>query len=99
MNWFRVPMNVITCATLLCLHVDWVAEDKRSVFAACVVLAVFGVVLSTKFAAAMRALRSQNGGGESGSPSDAAANGSSASASSAAAERQGLMEASSQDEA
>lgn len=49
MNWFRVPMNVITCATLLCLHVDWVAEHKRVVFGFCVLLGLTGVVLASKF--------------------------------------------------
>ncbi len=49
MNWFRVPMNIITCATLLCLHIDWVAKDKRTVFAFCVCLGLVGVLLATKF--------------------------------------------------
>eukprot|EP00091_Calanus_sinicus_P003880 TRINITY_DN14042_c0_g1_i1.p1 TRINITY_DN14042_c0_g1~~TRINITY_DN14042_c0_g1_i1.p1 ORF type:complete len:177 (-),score=30.43 TRINITY_DN14042_c0_g1_i1:165-695(-) len=38
MNWFRVPMNVITCGALLCLHVDAISKDKRIVFAACLFL-------------------------------------------------------------
>jgi hypothetical protein len=58
MNWFRlnindfykhaqcfnprVPMNVITCGALLCLHVDAISKDKRIVFAACFVFAVTG---------------------------------------------------------
>ena len=49
MNWFRVPMNLITCASLLCLHVDWVADDKRIVFGACTVLALLGIVAARKF--------------------------------------------------
>ena len=38
----RVPMNVITCGALLCLHVDWVSRDKRLVFGACLVLCLIG---------------------------------------------------------
>lgn len=38
----RVPMNVITCGALLCLHVDWVSRDKRLVFGACLVLCLMG---------------------------------------------------------
>ena len=49
MNWFRVPMNLITCATLMCLHIDWVADDKRTVFGACMVLALLGIVAAQKF--------------------------------------------------
>ena len=43
MNWFRVPMNIITCAALLCLHVDWISYDKRLVFGACLVLCFMGL--------------------------------------------------------
>ena len=42
MNWFRVPMNIITCAALLCLHIDWIAYDKRVVFGACLVICFMG---------------------------------------------------------
>ena len=58
MNWFRyslvsiaphfiittarVPMNVITCGALLCLHVDTISRDKRIVFAACLFLSLTG---------------------------------------------------------
>ena len=30
-NWFRVPMNIITCATLLAVNHPSVAADKRSI--------------------------------------------------------------------
>lgn len=50
MNWFRVPMNLITCTCLLCLHIEWVAEDKRSVFGACMILALLGIFAARKFA-------------------------------------------------
>jgi len=49
MNWFRVPMNVITCSALLCLHVESISKDKRLVFGACFVLCALGSVASLKF--------------------------------------------------
>lgn len=49
MNWFRVPMNVITCAALLGLNVEWIANDKRVVFAACLGLSVMGILLTSAF--------------------------------------------------
>ena len=30
-NWFRVPMNIITCATMLAVNHPLVAADKRSI--------------------------------------------------------------------
>jgi len=54
MNWFRVPMNVITCGALLCLHVDWVSRDKRLVFGACLLLCLIGSMMSSKFQEAFR---------------------------------------------
>ena len=48
MNWFRVPMNIITCAALLCLHVDWISYDKRLVFGACLVLCAMGLYSTNK---------------------------------------------------
>ena len=45
MNWFRVPMNVITCAVLLSLHMEFLAHDKRLVFAFCTFLCVLGLVV------------------------------------------------------
>lgn len=54
MNWFRVPMNIITCATLLCLHVDTFAKDKRIVFGFCVFLSFLGLVMATKFIKMLR---------------------------------------------
>merc|ERR550519_468035 len=49
MNWFRVPMNVMTCGALLCLHVETISQDKRIVFAACLLLCIIGTFLSQKF--------------------------------------------------
>jgi len=54
MNWFRVPMNVITCGALLCLHVDAISKDKRIVFAACFVFAITGTFLCKRFIAVFR---------------------------------------------
>merc|ERR1712241_1641222 len=49
MNWFRVPMNVITCGALLCLHVEAISNDKRIVFGACLLLALLGTFLCNRF--------------------------------------------------
>jgi len=49
MNWFRVPMNVMTCGALLCLHVETISQDKRIVFGACFALCIIGTFLSQKF--------------------------------------------------
>lgn len=54
MNWFRVPMNVMTCGALLCLHVEAISQDKRIVFGACFILCIFGTFLSHKFQQAFR---------------------------------------------
>jgi len=49
MNWFRVPMNCITCATLMCLRVDAISRDKRIVFFFCLLLSLTGITLCSKF--------------------------------------------------
>jgi len=54
MNWFRVPMNIITCGALLCLHVEAISKDKRIVFGACLLLALLGTFLCNKFVAVFR---------------------------------------------
>jgi len=54
MNWFRVPMNVITCGALLCLHVDAISNDKRIVFGTCLLLSGLGAFLAQKFIVAFR---------------------------------------------
>jgi len=48
-NWFRVPMNIITCATLMAVNHPTVAEDKRSIFATCTGLLITGVLVASKF--------------------------------------------------
>lgn len=59
MNWFRVPMNIITCGALLCLHVDSISNDKRVVFGACLLLSGLGVFLAKRF---IEAFRDHDGG-------------------------------------
>ncbi len=47
-NWYRVPMNLITCATLLAVNAGLVAGDKRPVFAVCAILLAGGVAISSR---------------------------------------------------
>jgi len=54
MNWFRVPMNIITCGALLCLHVEAISKDKRIVFGACLLLALLGTFLCNRFISVFR---------------------------------------------
>ena len=42
-------MNLITCGALLCLHIEWISNDKRVVFFACFVFAVAGIAVATCF--------------------------------------------------
>ncbi len=53
MNWFRVPMNIITCLTLLSLNLESIKFDKRLVFAFCFGLATIGIYIVTTFMRAM----------------------------------------------
>ena len=48
-NWFRVPMNLITCFTLLAINHPVVAADKRPIFATCTGLLITAVVVWSKF--------------------------------------------------
>jgi hypothetical protein len=50
---------------LLLLHIDWVADDKRLVFGACVILAAIGVILATKFAKSYKEAMAAAGGSSS----------------------------------
>eukprot|EP00092_Neocalanus_flemingeri_P023511 GFUD01025497.1.p1 GENE.GFUD01025497.1~~GFUD01025497.1.p1 ORF type:complete len:456 (-),score=74.00 GFUD01025497.1:716-2083(-) len=63
MNWFRVPMNVITCGALLCLHVETISNDKRIVFGACLVLSLLGTFLCNRFILAFRDENASKKGG------------------------------------
>ena len=42
-------MNLITCGALLCLHIDWVSNDKRVVYFACFIFALSGLAIATYF--------------------------------------------------
>ena len=50
----RVPMNVITCGALLCLHVEAISNDKRIVFGACLLLSLLGTFLCNRFISVFR---------------------------------------------
>ncbi|TRY79466.1 hypothetical protein TCAL_08927 [Tigriopus californicus] len=56
-NWFRVPMNLITCVTLLAVNHPAVAKDKRSIFATCTGLLITGVLICAKFRSLTRGLK------------------------------------------
>merc|ERR1719447_978955 len=45
MNWFRVPMNCLTCGALLSLKIESISKDKRIVFSFCLAMALLGIVL------------------------------------------------------
>ena len=49
MNWFRVPMNMITCTVLLSLNLELFAQDKRIIFLFCLVLSIVGLLVFKKF--------------------------------------------------
>ncbi len=58
MNWFRVPMNVITCLALLSLNLDSLRDDKRILFAFCFGLTAIGVYVTTLFMRTMSRVNS-----------------------------------------
>ena len=45
-NWFRVPMNLMTCAALLAVNNAAVAADKRLIFAVCTVALAVGTFIA-----------------------------------------------------
>ena len=49
MNWFRVPMNVITCTALMSLNLDSFAHDKRLMFGVCLILCIVGFLAWVSF--------------------------------------------------
>lgn len=53
-NWFRVPMNLITCLTLLAVNHPTVARDKRAIFASCTSLLITGALIANKFRARLK---------------------------------------------
>ena len=52
-NWFRVPMNVITCLTLLAVNSPTIGYDKRAIFATCTALLITCSVISHRFNAVL----------------------------------------------
>ena len=49
MNWFRVPMNVITCVALMSLNLEFFAHDKRIMFGICFILCLIGLLFQRSF--------------------------------------------------
>lgn len=49
MNWFRVPMNMITCAGLLWLHSDTNMEGNQTIFAICAILLAMALLAVKMF--------------------------------------------------
>eukprot|EP00096_Caligus_rogercresseyi_P016634 TRINITY_DN938_c0_g1_i2.p1 TRINITY_DN938_c0_g1~~TRINITY_DN938_c0_g1_i2.p1 ORF type:complete len:447 (-),score=70.08 TRINITY_DN938_c0_g1_i2:511-1851(-) len=47
-NWFRVPMNLITCITLLTMNHPSISKDKRGIFCACTALLITGSLLANR---------------------------------------------------
>lgn len=45
-NWFRVPMNLMTCAALLAINNAAVAADKRLIFSVCTLALVVGTYIA-----------------------------------------------------
>ena len=45
-NWFRVPMNLMTCAALLAVNNAAVAADKRLIFGVCTVALAVGTFIA-----------------------------------------------------
>jgi len=57
MNWFRVPMNCLTCGALLCLHVEAISRDKRIMFGFCLLLSFSGYLLCSRFIKSFRNMK------------------------------------------
>ena len=49
MNWFRVPMNIITCGGLLLLHNKTLISSNQSMFGICTVVLVLALFSNVKF--------------------------------------------------
>lgn len=49
MNWFRVPMNLLTCSGLLLLHNHTVISSTQNMFAICTGLLVIALLSSLRF--------------------------------------------------
>lgn len=49
MNWFRVPTNVITCASLLLVHNNTIISSTQAMFTVCTVMLVVAIGSSLRF--------------------------------------------------
>ena len=49
MNWFRVPMNTITCLVLLGTKIPFLAANKGYVFFFCFLMTLLGLVVVKRF--------------------------------------------------
>ncbi|KAA0194833.1 hypothetical protein HAZT_HAZT005189 [Hyalella azteca] len=49
MNWFRVPMNILTCSGLLLLHNQTMISNTESMFAICTIMLAVALVSSMRF--------------------------------------------------
>ncbi|XP_014784952.1 molybdate-anion transporter [Octopus bimaculoides] len=49
MNWFRIPLNLISCIVLLLLHEDVFQHGNRMIFVVCVGLQALALVCSVRF--------------------------------------------------
>ena len=49
MNWFRVPTNVITCASLMLVHNNTIISSTQAMFTVCTVMLLVAVFVSLRF--------------------------------------------------
>lgn len=49
MNWFRIPLNLISCVVLLLLHEDVFQHGNRMIFVVCVGLQTLSLICSVRF--------------------------------------------------
>ncbi|XP_063845264.1 molybdate-anion transporter-like isoform X1 [Scylla paramamosain] len=49
MNWFRVPTNIITCASLLLVHNNTIISSTQAMFTVCTVMLLVAIIISLRF--------------------------------------------------
>ncbi|XP_046367984.2 molybdate-anion transporter-like [Haliotis cracherodii] len=49
MNWFRIPLNLISCVVLMLLHEDVFRHGNRMIFVICIVLLSLGLLCGIRF--------------------------------------------------
>jgi dipeptide/tripeptide permease len=54
MNWFRVPMNIITCGGLIGMHKLSNSHANQIMFLLCAALSILGLVISLVFSRMMK---------------------------------------------